>query len=176
MVMDPPFPDPKGDAMFFVPAPPGTKDDRARKLLRRDFLTSLTAAQRAVLAREAEMVFGIGQGATIAAGLCRPRVLEVALASKTVTGQEARELAPAWHRLRAVLVTAPQVFKSRSDLHWLIEAVPELKWPPAAWSPACPCSCRSRRMVSCRSRAPPCPCWTAPASTTSERPSSTRSS
>ena len=124
--IDPPFQDALGNGMFFEPQVLGGNPDRIPRRLRRDFLTSVVTAIRGVCEHQSEVVFGLGQGAVVAAALALPRVLETALASKTVTHTEVADLARAWSRLRAVHMLAPCLTKALSEVRRLEAAVPEL--------------------------------------------------
>ena len=125
---EPPIPDPSGNRMYFEPVPPQAAPERKRKLLRRDLLTSIAAAARAIAKAQPEVVLGQGQGAVVSAALARPRMLEVALASKTVSPEEAVALAAAWGEVKVVLVVAPRVSVRPLRAEEVCEAAPELAW------------------------------------------------
>ena len=71
------------------------------------------------------MVLGWGQGAVIAAALTKPRVIEVALASKTCQAEEALMLAQSWKHLPVALAAHPLVLTAGLPFERLMEAVPE---------------------------------------------------
>ena len=60
--------------------------------------------------------------------LARPRLCEEALKNKVVQQAElaASGMAAAWQGIQAVLVTTPYIFKARTKLEMLTEALPEL--------------------------------------------------
>ena len=70
-------------------------------------------------------LLGVGQGAVVALGLSVPRVVEVALATRAALAEEASEIAPAWHGIRAIMLVAPRLH-GVSRLERLREAVPGL--------------------------------------------------
>ena len=101
------------------------------KKLRRDFLTGVEVAAREVARVKPQMVLGFGQGATIALILARPRLCEIALQSKVVQEAELKStgLAAAWQGIQAIVIATPCIFRARTRIDLLKEALPEVMVP-----------------------------------------------
>ncbi|MAB81808.1 MAG: hypothetical protein CMJ24_00005, partial [Phycisphaerae bacterium] len=122
--MTPPFPDGEGGEVYLVP-PLGLTAAKAKTNLRREFLTSVVETVRLMTRVGPRVLAGIGPGAVVAAGVASPRVVETAFFARAAKAEEAKEIAPVWHNLRAVILDMPSTF-GRSRLDNLRIAVPEL--------------------------------------------------
>ena len=126
------FTDDLGEGFWFDPEPQRAGNPVVRtKKLRRDLLTGLTRAVREVARVKPQIVLGIGQGAVIALLLSKPRLCETSLRTKVVQVDEMKTtgMSEAWQGVQAVLAVVPQIFKARSNLKMLTDALPELVEP-----------------------------------------------
>ena len=94
--------------------------------LKRDYMTGLATAARALVSHKPRLVVGDGQGALIALGLSSPLVLEACLATRNVGLNESIPIARAWGAVKAVVLTQPRIGRGKLELPLLRLAVPEL--------------------------------------------------
>jgi len=101
------------------------------KMLRRDLLTGVAVAAREVARVKPQVVLGIGQGATIALVLALPRICEIALRNEEVQVAElkAAGMALPWQGIQAVIIAAHCIFRARTKIEMLKEALPEVLVP-----------------------------------------------
>ena len=128
-VCEPSFRDDMHQGFWFDPEPQRTPnlEHRVRRL-RRDCLTGIAKAIRELARVKPQLVLGIGQGGVMALLLSRPRICETALRNKVVqaTEMKATGMSEAWQGVQAILVGVPQIFKARTSLKMLTDAMPEL--------------------------------------------------
>jgi len=98
----PPVPDGRGGDLWIEPVFP-LDSPKALKSLRRDINTGITSTLRQCVTSSPQVLFGIGQGATVALAFSRPRLVESALAVSTVqpdglmsSGRRGMVYAPWW--------------------------------------------------------------------------------
>ena len=124
-----PLPDDLGVGRWFDPKSGlGTADQR-RKRLRRDLLTSVAYALRFLASAPVDIVFGLGQGAVVAAAAGNPRVAEVALSSKNVSAVDSLQIARVWAAVRVAITVGPWLVKTPVSVDDLRSLCPEWTAP-----------------------------------------------
>ena len=121
-----PFEDDQGNPAWFTKGKGAQTPAKMILELKKDFLTSVAAALRAVKAHRPTVVVADGQGALVALGLANALCLETCLAMRNVQLPEIPPLAKAWGAIRAVVVSTPRWGKASLDVERLRRAVPEM--------------------------------------------------
>ena len=128
-----PFRDPEGAAAHFeMETPPrGNKASQQEvQNLRRDLLTSVFELARNVALHLPKLIWGVGQGAVIAAAYAHPRCVEQTLMTRNAQSHELPPLTRAWGNVAAVVIHAPRIAKRDVQQTLLETAVPALFQPP----------------------------------------------
>ncbi len=121
-----------GEGFWFDPEPQRKASPVIKtKHLKRDLLTGLAKALREVARARPQLVIGVGQGGTIALLLAKLRLCEAGLRNKVVQPGEMKStgMAEAYQGIQAILVVVPQLFKARTSLKMLTDALPDLLKP-----------------------------------------------
>ena len=121
-----PFEDDHGNPAWFAKGKGSLTPAKQILELKRDFLTSVAVALRAVKAHRPTVVVADGQGALIALGLANALCIETCLAMRNVQLPEIPPLARAWGAVRAVIVSTPRWGRAKLDVQLLSRAVPEM--------------------------------------------------
>ena len=134
MQMSPgPFQDPEGAAAHFEMETPQRGSKATQKEvqnLRRDLLTSVFELARNAALHHPKLIWGIGQGAIIAAAYAHPRCFEKTLMTRNCQARELPPLSQAWGNVAAVVIHAPRIAKRDVQQPLLETAVPALFQSP----------------------------------------------
>ena len=122
-----PFEDDLGVASFFEGTRPRMNPAACAKQLRRDLLTGVATALRAVELHKPHLILGLSQGGIIALAVGRPLVVEFAMWARNVQPEESVLMASAWKAAKGCVAVQPRPGKARFSPDALLKAVPEWK-------------------------------------------------
>ena len=111
--------------------PKGSKAGQQEvKNLRRDLLTSVFELARNAAIHRPKLIWGVGQGAVVAAAYSHPRCFEHTLMTRNAQSHELPPLNRAWGNVAVVVIHAPRIAKRDVQQSSLETAVPVLFQPP----------------------------------------------